>query len=139
MPWPNRAPGELDVWPEAEDLLEWLRTEGVKPSAGEVVTDAFRSADQIIRSRIDVDQLTARAAEVGIETDPDVAGYDEAVLHAWCPAYVRQAILIRAAAIYSRRDSTNGTISFGEFATRVAKMDPDVDDLLRPVTAIGLP
>lgn len=98
-----------------------------------LVDDAFRSADQLIRSRIDVELLTARAAEAGIETDEDAAGYDEAVLHAWCPSYVRQAILIRGAAIYSRRNSANGTISFGEFAARVAKMDPDVDDLLRPV------
>lgn len=133
MVWPNNDAAVADVWPTVADLEQWLRNESVTASSTEVVADAFRSADQLIRAELSTDLLTAKAADAGIITDPDAVGYVEATLHAWCPAYVRQAILIRAASIYSRRDSTNGTISFGEFATRVAKMDPDVANLLSPV------
>lgn len=137
--WPNEdSVAAVDVWPTDADLFEWLRQESVSEFSKSVVTDSFRTADQLIRNRLNVCLLKVRAAEVGIETDPDEAGYDEAVLEAWCPAYVRQAILIRAAKIYTRRDSTNGTIKFGEFASTVSKMDPDVDELLRPVTLPGI-
>lgn len=136
MSWPNRAADAADTWPTVADLSEWLRAEAVAASSAGVVEDAFRTADQLLRSRISVEMLKARAAEAGIVTDPAAAGYDQATLQGWCPSYVRQAILIRAAAIYTRRDSTNGTISFGEFATRVAKQDPDVDELMRPVISV---
>ena len=126
----------MAAWPTAADLTEWLRTEAVEASAASVVEMAFDAADELLRTRIDSALLLARAAAAGIVTDPDDDAYDAAVLAAWCPSSVRQAILIRAAAIYTRRDSTNGTISFGEFATRVAKQDPDVDELMRPVMSV---
>lgn len=138
MAWPNRAANLTeDVWPTADDLAEWIKDLG-GAATGDVVADAFRSADQAIRARLDPELFTAAAGAAGIETDEDAVGYDEDVLHAWCPAYVRQAILIRGAAIYSRRNSANGTISFGEFAARVARMDPDVDDLIAPVRIPGI-
>ncbi|MEL6894211.1 MAG: hypothetical protein AAFP84_21650 [Actinomycetota bacterium] len=136
MAWPHRPATTDDVWPEAEDLFRWIREESVAATSDSIVGDAFRTADQLLRSRISPDLLTQRATEAGIETDPDAAAFDAATLEAWCPAYVRQAILIRAAAIYTRRDSTNGTIAFAEFAVRVAKRDPDVDELMRPVVSV---
>lgn len=136
MAWPNLPAADDDTWPTVEDLLEWMRSQSVSPTSDDVVTSSFDSANQLLRSRISVDMLKARAAEAGIQTDPDEDDYDAAVLEAWCPAYVRQAILIRAAAIYTRRDSANGTISFGEFAARVARRDPDVDELMKPVISV---
>lgn len=137
MAWPNLAAGPSDTWPDENDLVEWMRDHGAATTA-DVVADAFRTADQLIRARLNATLMLVRAGEAGIVTDEAADGYDEDVLHAWCPAYVRQAILIRGAAIYSRRNSANGTISFGEFAARVARMDPDVDDLLHPVTIPGV-
>lgn len=136
MSWPNLPAAASEVWPTADDLVEWMRQEAVATSSTPVVSGAFDTADRLLRARISVEMLTQRAAEAGIEVDPTADGYDEETLHNWCPPYVRQAILIRAAAIYTRRDSSNGTISFGEFATRVAKRDPDVDELMRPVISV---
>lgn len=136
--WPTPAVAVSDTWPTHVDLEQWLRFESVTTANGPVVKQSFHAADQLIRDRIDPVLLAAKAARAGIVTDPDDDDYDAAVVEAFCPSYVRQAILIRAAAIYSRRDSANGAISFGEFATRVKAMDPDVDELLAPVAWVGI-
>jgi len=99
---------------------------------------SFDAADELIRDRINTELLEAKAERAGIVIDRDDAGFNQSVLDQFCPSYVRQAILIRAAAIYVRRDSANGTISFGEFATSVRAMDPDVMDLLSPVYLPGV-
>ncbi len=122
----------MAAWPNDQDLLAWIRSESVAPSSEEIVSDCFDAANELLRERIDTEMFNAVAAKAGVDVD------DEQALAAWCPSYVRQAILIRAASILTRRDSANGTISFGEFATRVAKMDPDVDELMRPVVFSGI-
>lgn len=137
--WPNVAVNTSDdVWPTLADLKAWVRSEEVAATSPTVLERSFRAADQMIRSRINRTLLLARAAEVGLVTDVLDDDYDQAALEAWCPAYVFQAILIRSASIFTRRDSANGTIAFGEFAAKVAKMDPDVDELLSPVTIPGI-
>lgn len=132
--WPTPAAAVADTWPTVDDLLHWIRYESVTPTSNDVVAGSFAAADQLLRDRIDPELIALKAERAGIIIDPDDVDYDEAVLHAWCPAYVRQAILIRAAAIYTRRDSANGTISFGEFASRVKAADPDVEELIAPVS-----
>lgn len=139
MAWPNRSADAHDVWPTDADLAEWVKDNGMTSSVDrKVLGDAFRTADTLIRSRLDAELLTARASAAGIVTDEDAVDYDEDVLHAWCPPYVRQAILIRGAAIYVRRQSPNGIVGFQDFAVRVRALDPDVDDLLAPVSIPGV-
>lgn len=139
MAWPERAADTLDVWPTDADLAEWVKDNGLtSPTDRKVLGDAFRTADSLIRARLNAGLMTLRAAAAGIVTDEDADDYDEAVLHAWCPPYVRQAILIRGAAIYVRRQSPNGIVGFQDFAVRVRALDPDVDDLLAPVAIPGV-
>ena len=126
-------------WPTADDLRAWMRSERVEESNPEMIDLSFASADELLRYRIDRDEFNYRAEMAGIVTDPTADGFDAAVYGAWCPSYVHHAILIRAASLYVRRDSANGTISFGEFATSVRKMDPDVDDLMRELQRTNLP
>lgn len=123
----------MAAWPTVNDLIAWVRSESVAPSSDAMLSESFDAADELIRDRIDSELLLTKAARAGIITDPLAVGYDAAVVAAWCPSYVRQAILIRAASLFTRRDSANGTISFGDFAATVRSMDPDVEDLLSPV------
>jgi hypothetical protein len=119
-------------WPELDDLRQWIRDESVSPTSESAVALSFQAADELIRDRLDDTAMLAKATAAGVDVDTP------ATLAAWCPSYVRQAILIRAAALYTRRDSANGQISFGEFASRVSKMDPDVDELIAPVRSYGI-
>lgn len=123
----------MAAWPVVADLEEWVRASSVSPSSSDMLGLSFDAASELLRDRIDAAVLKKKAAAAGIETDEDAAGYDAAVLAAWCPSYVHQAILIRAAALYTRRDSQNGTISFGEFATSIRSQDPDVEDMMSAV------
>ena len=54
------------------------------------------------------------------------------------PAQVRQACLIRAAAIYKRRESPQGVAGFGEFGVVRLRADPDVAILLQPFVRVEL-
>ena len=124
------------MWPTADDLRSWLRSEQVTETSPEMLALSFDAASELIRDRIDSVLLTAKAEKAGVIVDDTDPLFDQVTLDAYCPSYVRQAILIRAASIYVRRDSANGTISFGEFATSVRSLDPDVESLLAPVTAL---
>lgn len=49
------------------------------------------------------------------------------------PADVVQAVTMQAARLYRRRSTPDGIAAFGEqYATRVARFDPDIDALLAP-------
>jgi hypothetical protein len=53
------------------------------------------------------------------------------------PAVVHEACLLDAARIYRRRDSIDGTISWGDMgAVRVGRADPDVDRLYSSVAPL---
>lgn len=128
----------MAAWPTVDNLKQWIRAESVSPSDTTAVQLSFDSASELLRDRIDTILLNCKAEKSGIVIDEDDVAYDAAILAAWCPDYVHQAILIRAAALYTRRDSANGTIAFGEFAAKVAKMDPDVGELMSPVYLPGI-
>jgi hypothetical protein len=49
------------------------------------------------------------------------------------PIEVYEACLLKAAALYKRRDSVQGVAGFGDFGVvRIGRSDPDVIDLLGP-------
>ncbi len=55
------------------------------------------------------------------------------------PEDVEQACLIRAAAIFKRKEATFGVAGFGEFGVvRIGRRDPDVMDLLHNFIKIGV-
>lgn len=49
------------------------------------------------------------------------------------PAQVKQATLLRAAALFKRQDATYGVAGFGEFGVVRIRLDPDVAALLAPL------
>jgi hypothetical protein len=55
------------------------------------------------------------------------------------PANVTQACLMKAARIYKRRESVQGTLGFDEFALRISREDSDVMDILGPYRWITVP
>ena len=128
----------MAVWPVAADLRSWVRSEQVTETNPAMLDLSFDAASELLRDYIDADLLICKAGKAGIVTDDTDVAFDQAALDAWCPSYVHTAILIRAAALYTRRDSANGTISFAEFATKVSKMDPDVEEMMAPVHGYGV-
>ncbi|MFD9706206.1 phage gp6-like head-tail connector protein [Lentzea sp. NPDC059081] len=61
-------------------------------------------------------------------------------VHGWpsIPESVEQACLIQAGRLFRRKDSPEGVVATSEWGPlRVARLDPDVKDLLDPVTLPG--
>lgn len=120
-------------WPTVTDVAKWIRQEGGSVESQTALDEAFEAADELVRDRISAAAILDKATAAGIDVDTPET------IAAWCPSYVRLAIIIRSAALFTRKDSANGTIAYGEFATKVARMDPDVDELLAPVMSVGIP
>jgi hypothetical protein len=54
------------------------------------------------------------------------------------PAQIKQATLIRAARLFKRRESPDGTVGAGDFGViRVGRYDPDYDSLIQPFVIPG--
>ena len=101
----------MAAWPALKDVRTLLR---VQPDTTEdgVIQDALNAA---------IDYGNRRLAGA-YPIPPD----DDGTL----PDTARQACLLDAARIYRRRDSIDGTISWGDMgAVRVGRADPDVDRL----------
>lgn len=102
----------LTTWPDVSVVSEWLGgTANIKPSSigmlGEIVADATA----VILDRVDPSKLPV---------DPDE-----------CPRPVARAIILEAARLLSRRESTHGVVAFSEFAVRLANVDVDIEACLR--------
>lgn len=103
-------------WPEAADVKAWMRSKQFVVDDDPALDDVTASATTVIRAWLDITLL------------PD--DVDD------CPNSVRQAIIMRAAALYVRRDSPTGIITFSETDVfRVNKFDADVDFLIAPYRA----
>lgn len=102
----------VTTWPNGEDLRLWLGGSSVLTDEALIATDEIvLDATAVIRERIDATKLPVDVAE--------------------CPRSVARAIILEAARLLSRRDSTVGVVSFGEFATRLANVDVDIEACLR--------
>lgn len=99
----------MTTWPDGEDLGDWIGA-SVSPSSTARFDSIVAAATGLIRGYCDPALL------------PDNAGI--------CPAEIRTAILIEAARIHTRTQNVTGVISFGEYALRVNRFDPDVERLL---------
>ena len=99
----------MTTWPTGTDLGDWI--------SSPVSDDSVAKFDAIV------------AAATGV-----ARGYCDSSLlpdnPALCPSEVHTAILIEAARINTRPDNASGVISFGDFASSVQRMDPDVQRLL---------
>ena len=103
----------VTTWPNAGSLISWLPdgtrlTDGAESLLTEIVADA-------------TDAVLDRVDPAKLPTD-----HDE------CPRTIARAIVMEAARLLSRRDSTNGVIAFGEFSIRATGTDADISRLLKP-------
>lgn len=95
-------------WPAGEDLADWIDSP-LSPNSVARFDAIVAAATDVVRGHCDPDKL------------PD---------DGTCPTSVRTAILIEAARIHTRTQNQAGVVSFGDFAVRVNKFDPDVERLL---------
>jgi hypothetical protein len=54
------------------------------------------------------------------------------------PDEVAEATILKAAALFSRKDAPFGIAGFGEFGVRISRRDPDVVELLNPYQLAGI-
>lgn len=102
----------VTTWPTGQDLRAWLGGSDVLTNEALVATDDIvLDATAVILERVD---------ETKLPVDP-----------AQCPRSLARAIILEAARLLSRKDSTNGVVSFGEFAARLANVDVDIEACLR--------
>lgn len=102
-------PSSLTTWPTGDDLADWIDSP-VSSTSTARFDSIVAAATDVVRGHCDPDKLPDNVAQ--------------------CPESVRTAILIEAARIHTRTQNATGVISFGEFAVRVNRFDPDVERLL---------
>ena len=104
----------MAAWPKGSDLRAWV--------AGQTIsTDRLAMFDDIVAAVTEV---------VWGDLDPDKMPDQEGAEATRCPAGVRLAVLVLAARVDSRRQSTNGVIASGELLLRVGADDPDYRKLI---------
>lgn len=111
-PCPHRSRSvAVAEWPTGADLIGWV---------GQPVSAGRESLyDTIVGAAIDV-----------VMGDLDMAKMPDQTSLNPCPESVRMAVLILAARIDSRRQSTNGVIAAGDLFVRVSRDDPDYRNLI---------
>jgi hypothetical protein len=97
-------------WPTGEALVHWLGANNLGASGTALAGELVDEATELVRMNVEATKLP---------TDPTV-----------CPATIRRAIVIEAARLLSRKDSTQGIVAFGDLAIRLASADADVSRLL---------
>lgn len=110
----------MAAWATVAELKSWM---DLPAGAGDdsVLTECLTVAQQHQTQRLDAELLTSAA------TPP-----------AEVPADVKQALLLRAAALYRRRQTPEGVSGVGDFAViRVGRTDPDVERLEGPYRQFG--
>jgi hypothetical protein len=110
----------MAAWPSLPDVRKFLRIEG---TADDAVIDTARKA------AISYGIHKLGQEPTGLWTYPE----DTTTL----PDNAYQACLMHAARLYRRRDSVDGTISWGDMgAMRVGRVDPDVEALYGVIAPI---
>jgi hypothetical protein len=100
------------AWPSLDEVRAFLRV--TDPAEDPVIQTALDAALDYGERR--TDHVFDPATDGG--DDPDV------------PGTVHHAALIHAARLYRRRDSTDGTIGFGDAGVvRIGRTDPDIEAL----------
>lgn len=100
------------TWPDGAALSDWLGgPQGLKSSSLVMLADIVADATAIILDRVDPGKLPVDVAQ--------------------CPRPVARAIILEAARLLSRRESTHGVVAFSEFAVRLANVDVDIEACLR--------
>lgn len=102
-------------WPNGADLAEWISVGPISPAREALY-------DTIVEAVIDV---------VWGDLDPAKMPDQTLALDQRCPSSVNLAVLILAARVDTRRQSTNGVIATGELFARVSADDPDYRRLIR--------
>jgi hypothetical protein len=103
--------------PTAAQLAAWLSITATDTATNELLQRCCDIAAQYELGRLSV----ARMTEAGY-SPPDVL-----------PATVAQAMLMRAAAMYRRRNSVNGFEGFADLgAVAIRASDPDIERLVDP-------
>lgn len=103
----------MAAWPTGADLSAWL--------TGKTSPDRQVLYDEIVEGVTDVVWGDLDASLMPDQTLPE----DQR-----CPGSVRMAVLILAARVDSRRQSTNGVITAGDLFVRVGRDDPDYARLI---------
>lgn len=113
-------------WPVEADFTAWLgSTYTEAPDAAARATEAFAAALGLIQVSLDEDML-----EVTVPGPPTEYA---------CYGPIRQAILIYAGRLFSRKDSLTGALSFGGDAVmQLRRNDPDVYQLIEPWTGTSV-
>lgn len=102
----------VTAWPTGQHLVEWVGGAGALTDTSLVLADDLvADATAIILDRVDPDKLPATSTD--------------------CPRQVARAIILEAARLLSRRESSHGLVSFGDFAARLANVDVDIEACLR--------
>ncbi len=102
----------MAAWPTGDDLKNWIASTTIS-------SDRLAMFDDIVAATIDVVW-----GDLDFSKMPDQAGPSP------CPPGVRLAVLVLAARVDSRRQSTNGVIASGELFLRVNYDDPDYRRLI---------
>ena len=112
-------------WPVEADFVAWLgSTYTEAPDASVRVTEAFAAALGAVQVSIDEDML-------------GVASSDPTVYKCYAP--IRQAVLIYAGRLFTRKDNLTGALSFGGDAVlQMRRSDPDVYSLIEPWTGTSV-
>tara|TARA_R110000744_G_scaffold179102_1_gene298090 strand:+ start:621 stop:980 length:360 start_codon:yes stop_codon:yes gene_type:complete len=113
------------AWPVEADFTSWLgSTYTEAPDAALRATEAFLAADGLIRVSLD-------------EDDMGIASTGPIVYECYGP--IRQAILIYAGRLFSRKDTLTGALSFGgDSIMQLRRNDPDVYSLIEPWTGVSV-
>lgn len=104
-------------WPEGFDLADWI-------SVGPVSDERKALYDAIVEAVTDVVWGDLDPAKMPDQTD-------QTAPEERCPSSVHLAVLILAARVDTRRQSTNGVIASGELFARVGADDPDYRRLIK--------
>lgn len=124
------------AWPDLASFRLWLGATLTAAENGTVRSDvAFGAAYEAVWERLDQSLLPEntylpRRNEDGTLEDPPTAS---------CPNAIRQAIMIQAGRLFTRRDSLTGVLSFSEYGVRLSELDPDVKTLIRTWVGKGTP
>lgn len=104
------------AWPDGQALAEWV-------SPGQVSVARRDLFEVIVEATIDTMWHDLDPGKMPDQDDPEPSKR--------CPASVALAVLILAARIETRRQSTNGVVASGELFFRVSRDDPDYWKLIR--------
>lgn len=138
MPGPALVP-----WPSLEEFQTWLGDDNMgTPDAAARSSVAFYASWSTIFDKLNEDLLPESAYPTTIVTPSDPPTFDAdgqqdytveviEVPDETCTYAVVQAIFIQAGRLFIRRDSLNGVVAFAEYGVRLARLDPDVEALIR--------